>query len=77
MPYCCIYVCLKQGQGHYSSVEEPTCVEGDIKGENIRWIASRTDTILAISGNSRAKQLCMQSLSSLVGPSTWFIHGKH
>jgi len=42
---------LFEGVGHYNCVSEPTLVEGVIKGEKIVQIASKADTILAVSGN--------------------------
>jgi len=38
------------GVGHHNPVDRLTKVIGDIEGENIVSLASRVDTVLAVSG---------------------------
>ena len=47
-----VCVCC-EGVGHYVCVSELTLVTGDIKDENIVFISSKADTVLAVSGQSR------------------------
>jgi len=40
------------GIGHYDCVSELTLLDGDIKNEKIVCLASKADTVLAVSGRS-------------------------
>jgi len=38
------------GVGHFERLPELTLVAGDIKNENIVYVSSKADTVLAVSG---------------------------
>lgn len=44
------FVLQYSGLGHYNCTERLTLVGGDIKGERIVQISSKSDTVLAVSG---------------------------
>ena len=55
-----------EGVGHYDCVSELTLVAGDIKHENIVFISSKADTVLAVSGQSNSFALTVILLIYIV-----------